>query len=44
MSGARLKKPEAYSLEYAEVFSEPSTRQMPADRLLHQNGMIQAGF
>ena len=33
MSGAGSKKPEAYSLEYGEDFLEPSTTQMPVDRL-----------
>ena len=33
MSGVGSKNPEAYSLEYVEDFFEPSTTQMPADRL-----------
>ena len=30
---AGSKKPEEYSLEYVEDFVEPSTTQMPADRV-----------
>ena len=33
MSGAGSKNQEVYSLEYVEDFFEPSTMQMPADRL-----------
>ena len=33
MSGTRLEKIEAYSLEYVEDFLEPRTAQMPVDRL-----------
>ena len=40
MSGARLEKPKAYSLEYVEGFFVPRTTQMPADRLPQQDGII----
>jgi hypothetical protein len=33
MSGARLEKIETYSLESIDDFFEPSTTQMPVDRL-----------
>jgi hypothetical protein len=38
MSGARLEKPEAYSLEYVEDFFGPRTTQLVADQPLEQNG------